>query len=151
MQEPLYIQVTGQRSDASEVFRVFLHASCLHPLNGAGARITLYSILAGARWLTALWLWSCVYVELEVLKARLAREIAVPFGMLLYASGSSIHDAVIALTRAGSFTDEVHFCATFGRSVARLWALLLARFIIDVALVVQVSLEIIVAGILRQS
>jgi hypothetical protein len=90
-------------------------------------------------------------VELEVLKARLAREIAVPFGMLLNASGSSIHDAVIALPRAGGFTDEVHFRTTFNRSVARLWALHLACFIIDMGLVVQESLELIVSGIPCQS
>merc|ERR1719210_3019721 len=136
MQEPLYIQVTGQRCDTHKVFGVLFHTNCLHPLNGTVARITHYSILAWAWWLIALWLWSCVYVELEVLKARLAREIAVPFGMLFYASGSSIHDAVIALPRAGSFTNKVHLCTTFSRSVARLWALLLARCVIDMGLVV---------------
>jgi len=151
MQEPLHIQVTGQRCDAIEVLWVFLHANCPHPLNGAVARITYCNILAWARWLIALWLWACVYVELEVLKARLIRKIAVPFGMLLYASGSSIHDAVIALPRAGSFTDKVHFCVTFSCSVARLWALLLARFIIDMILIVQESLKIIITGIPCQS
>lgn len=74
-------------------------------------------------------------------------ERAVPFGVLPYASGSSIHDAVVAFPRAGGFTDKVQLRATFSCSVARRWA----RSGIDVGLVVQESLEIIVAGIPRQS
>jgi len=69
MQDPLDIQVTGQRCEAIEPFGVLCHAYCLHPLDGAVAFIAYYSVLAWARWLTALWLGARVYVELEVLKA----------------------------------------------------------------------------------